>query len=220
MDSELINIFNDQREPIGVATRKEVHKHGYWHEAFHCWFISRDELDDYIYLQLRSEHKRDYPNLFDITAAGHLLFNESVADGIREIKEETGIDVAYHELISLGILDYVVVKNDFIDKEIAHVYLHNYNRPLDDFTVQSEEVSGMFMTRFSDFYELWMGQRDQIDLQGFVMDEQGNRIEINKVVEKVQFVPHDEEFYKLIVDKIKSFLEIEEGSYESKTNSR
>lgn len=40
MDSELLNIFNEDKVPIGVATREDIHKYGYWHEAFHCWFIS------------------------------------------------------------------------------------------------------------------------------------------------------------------------------------
>lgn len=92
MDTERLNIFDKKRVHIGTATRGEVHRRGYWHESIHCWFVSREEDDDYIFLQLRSEHKKDYPNLQDIT--GYLLAHETIADGIREVKEETGIEVS------------------------------------------------------------------------------------------------------------------------------
>lgn len=207
MNSELINIFNEQREPIGVATREDVHKYGYWHEVFHCWFLSHTENINYIYFQLRSDNKKDYPNLLDITAAGHLMYNETVEDGIREIKEEIGIEVSHSELISLGIFDYIVARDGFIDKELAHVYVHRYNGSFDEFTLQIEEVSGIFIARFSDFYELWMNRRKEIDIQGFVLDGEGNRMYTNKAVGKEQFVPHEEAFYQAIVDRMKEILE-------------
>ncbi|WP_347561789.1 NUDIX hydrolase [Bacillus timonensis] len=114
-EQERIKIFDDHKNPIGVASRSDVHRIGYWHEVFHCWFIDNEEGIDYIYLQLRSKNKKDYPNLFDVTAAGHLLADETVEDGVREIKEELGIDVAFEELIKLGVLDYSVVQEDFMN---------------------------------------------------------------------------------------------------------
>lgn len=207
MDSELLKIFNEDRVSIGVATRDDVHKYGYWHEAFHCWFISRDKSTEYIYFQLRSENKRDYPKLLDITAAGHLLSNETVEDGIREIREEIGIDVNMDELISLGIMDYVVTNSKFTDKEFAHIYLHDYNGSLDEFSVQREEVSGMFIAQFDDFFELWTGRKNRIDLHGFVIDDHGNKIKANKVAGRAQFVPHPETFYEQLVNQIKGALE-------------
>lgn len=93
MESERIRVFDADRNPIGIASREEVHRIGYWHEVFHCWIISDEAGVSYIYLQLRSEKKKDYPGLFDITAAGHLLANETIRDGVREIKEEIGISL-------------------------------------------------------------------------------------------------------------------------------
>lgn len=207
MDSELINIFNEQREPIGVATREDVHKYGYWHEVFHCWLLSQTEGVHCIYFQLRSDNKKDYPNLLDITAAGHLMANETVEDGIREIKEEIGIDVSHRELISLGVFDYTVVRNEFIDKELAHVYVHHYSGALDDFILQREEVAGMFIARFDDFYELWVGGKEKVDIHGFVLDDEGNRLHISKAVGKEHFVPHEDAFYQTIVKRIAEVLE-------------
>ena len=83
MEEELLRIFDSNRNAIGTAPRHEVHRFGYWHETFHCWFICREEGIDYIYLQIRSESKKDYPGLLDITAAGHLLATETVHDGVR-----------------------------------------------------------------------------------------------------------------------------------------
>lgn len=84
---------------------------------------------------------------------------------------------------------YVVTNNKIIDKEFAHVYLHDYNGSLDEFSVQREEVSGMFIARFDDFFELWTGRKNQIDLHGFVMDGNGNKVEVNKVAGKAQIAP-------------------------------
>lgn len=97
--SERLKIFDEDRFQIGIATRDEVHRFGFWHETFHCWFVSEEAGTYYIYLQLRSATKKDYPNLLDITAAGHLLADETVQDGIREIKEEIGIDLTIEDLI-------------------------------------------------------------------------------------------------------------------------
>ncbi|GLB61882.1 NUDIX hydrolase [Cytobacillus sp. NCCP-133] len=163
METELLNIFDEGRKQIGVASREEVHKKGYWHETFHCWFIQRDNDKNYIYFQNRSKDKKDYPDLLDITAAGHLLSHESVMDGIREVEEELGISVAFEELVPLGVIDYSAEKKNFIDKELAHVFLYRCHHLLDEFYPQLEEVSGIVRIPLEDFYELWFNGKESIE---------------------------------------------------------
>ncbi|WP_078410763.1 NUDIX hydrolase [Priestia abyssalis] len=203
MENEQLKTFDEYRNQIGVATREEVHRLGYWHEAFHCWFISKEKGIDYLYLQLRSNTKKDYPNLLDITAAGHLLANETVQDGVREIKEEVGIDISFQELIPLGIIDYCVIKEDFIDKELANVFLYKSEKSLDDFTLQEEEVAGIVKAEFNHFVELWFGERETIKIRGFEIKKDGNKILIDENVGRDKFVPHQIEFYKNVIQKIK-----------------
>lgn len=102
MNDELLTTFDDNGNITGTAPRDEVHRLGLWHETFHCWFVSKEQDMLHIYLQLRSEHKKDYAGLLDITAAGHLLSDEVPEDGVREVQEELGICVAFEQLIPLG----------------------------------------------------------------------------------------------------------------------
>ncbi|MFE4704405.1 hypothetical protein [Peribacillus simplex] len=108
--------------------------------------------------------KKDYPNLLDITAAGHLLAHETVDDGVREIKEEAGIGVSFDELVPLGIIEYQQTKEDFIYKELANVFLYESAHSFDDFTLQPEEVSGMVKVVLNDFEELWTGSEDKVNI--------------------------------------------------------
>ncbi|WP_273127950.1 NUDIX hydrolase [Bacillus weihaiensis] len=205
-EQEMLRIYDDQKNDIGVATRSEVHRKGYWHEAFHCWLTSYEQDTVYLYLQLRSKRKKDYPNLLDITAAGHLVAHETVEDGIREIKEEIGIDVSFDELIKLGVLDYCVIQEDFIDKELANVFLHKTNKTFDDFILQLEEVSGMVKVKVNDFADLWYGVKEKINMKGFEINEHGERITINEFVSRERFVPHQISFYKEVIQKIQEHI--------------
>lgn len=205
METELLRIFNEDHQPIGVATRAEIHKKGYWHETFHYWLMERRQGIDYIFLQLRSPTKKDYPNLLDITAAGHLLANETVEDGIREVKEEIGLNVSMREMISLGILKYSVKKEPLLDNELAHVFLHRKNVSFHSFVLQKEEVAGMYRMKFTDFSALWRGETESILMQGFEVENEGREF-YEKSVGKEQFVPHDQSFYVDLINKIQQEL--------------
>ncbi|WP_280771611.1 NUDIX hydrolase [Salipaludibacillus daqingensis] len=201
-EQEKLKIFDENRIQIGVASRSDVHKVGYWHEVFHCWFISKDQENDYIYLQLRSKNKKDYPNLLDITAAGHLLADETIKDGVREIKEEIGIDVTFEDLVKLGEIDYCVVKENFIDKELANVFLFRSENTFDDFVLQEEEVSGIVKAKFTDFAKLWLSETDEIEVNGFEINNDGNKLIIKENVTRDKFVPHQMSFYKEVIQKM------------------
>ena len=203
MENEQLKIFDEYRNQIGVANRGDVHRLGYWHEAFHCWFISNEIGIDYLYLQLRSNTKKDYPSLLDITAAGHLLANETVQDGIREIEEEIGINIPFQELIPLGIIEYCVMKENFIDKELANVYMYRSEESFGDFILQEEEVAGIVKVEFNHFVDLWFDIREKIKIRGFEIKEDGNKILIDENVGRNKFVPHPIEYYKTVIEKIK-----------------
>lgn len=203
---EQLRIFDQNKHPIGVASRRDVHHYGYWHEVFHCWMITLIEGEYYVYLQLRSPFKKDYPGLYDITAAGHLLADESVEDGIREVEEELGISVQYEDLTSLDILSYQVENDTIIDKEFANVFLLNSRLQFDDFKLQVEEVTGMIRVKLNDFEQLWSHQADQVKACGFKIGVDGQSQSFEERIGREDFVAHDGSFYREVVRRIKGSL--------------
>lgn len=206
MDQELLNIVNEHGHAVGQATREEVHRKGYWHETFHCWFIGREADVQYIYFQIRSDTKKDYPSLLDITAAGHILAHEVIEDGIREVKEEIGINVSIDELISVGVIKDSIIEKGMIDHELAHVFLYDCdcNLPMNAFQLQAEEVSGMVKIEFESFCELWSGKRTEVMMTGFENDSEGRPIPVKKAVNKACFVPHEHTYYEHVLNAIRS----------------
>lgn len=201
MENELLKIFDENKRQIGVATREEVHRAGHWHEAFHCWFAGGND-EDCIYVQLRSDIKKDYPGLLDITAAGHLLSHEHVLDGVREIEEELGMAVSADQLECMGVVDYCIANEPFIDKEIAHLFLYRHRGDFSEFILQASEVSGIFKVKLADFSALWFEQCEQIRIQGFELDRGGNKVFLDKYVNRNHFVPHEAQYYRTVVDVI------------------
>ncbi|WP_188205539.1 NUDIX hydrolase [Alkalibacillus aidingensis] len=207
MGEEQLKIFDREHNQIGVASRKEVHKQGLWHEAFHCWLIGKRAGQYDVYLQLRSQKKKDYPNLLDISAAGHLLANEAVEDGVREVKEEIGIDVSFEVLEPLGVINFTIEDGEFIDREFSHVFLYKSELSLEDLTIQPDEVAGMVKMSFGDFSELWFGKKERVKVDGFQITKDGRKYSICERVGIDDFVPHHMDFYREVVRRIEKNLD-------------
>lgn len=203
MEEEQLKVFDENRTPIGIAARSEIHKKGLWHETFHCWIISEQDGESYLYLQIRSPLKKDYPNLLDITAAGHLLAHEEAKDGVREMEEEIGICVEMDELIYLGVFHYEMNNGDILDKEFAHTYLYKRTMGFKDFRLQEEEVAGIVATKLADFYDLWQGGKEIIEVNGFEVNARGERITIHRKVGRESFAPHPISYYKRLIQGFK-----------------
>ncbi|WP_462413328.1 NUDIX hydrolase [Neobacillus sp. Marseille-QA0830] len=207
METEMLRIFDKDRNFVGAATRADAHRLGLWHEVFHCWFIGHVAGVDYIYLQIRSHRKKDYPNLLDITAAGHLLEGETVQDGIREVKEEIGIDLLMEDLVPLGIVSYSAISENLKDNEHAHVFLYETHQELEDFILQEEEVSGISRIPFSSFFELWLGELERVPVEGFKVQEDGSRMKFLQIMTKTQFVQHVPPYFEKVLPAIKEYLQ-------------
>lgn len=204
METERLRIFDEQYNEIGSLPRKEVHKQGHWHETFHCWFVRRENNQTFLTLQLRSKMKKDFPNLLDITAAGHLLDTESVQDGVREIEEEIGIKVNMTDLIPVGRIKNELIFNQFIDREFCHVYLYVTSLENEQFTLQEEEVSGMFQARLEDLKALYKEKTSEIKVNGFTVGEDGSRSEGVISVRKESFVPHGKTYMQTLFKAVEA----------------
>ncbi|MGD6816522.1 NUDIX hydrolase [Metabacillus sp. 84] len=204
MDQELLRIFDVKGRPIGTASRQEVHKKGFWHETFHCWIAERSEDGIDLYFQLRSPLKKDYPSLYDITAAGHLLAGETAADGIREVKEELGLSVCFHELHPLGVIPWTGGSGEIIDKELAHVYVYLAAAPIREFSLQKEEVAGVVKANLADYEEMILGGGSRVRVTGFREDISGKRTAFEEWAGKAAFVPHAAGYYKKLFKEIRS----------------
>ncbi|MEK4972294.1 NUDIX hydrolase [Niallia sp. FSL R7-0648] len=206
MSVEMIKIYDEQKNPLGITSRDIVHQKGYWHDTFHCWFLKNENNIDYIYFQLRSKVKNDFPNLLDITAAGHILANETVGEGIREIKEELGMDVSMEDLELIGVIKDCIITENFIDKEFGNVYMYRVNEePV--YKLQKEEVSGIVRTKFKNFYDFVFDKRTEITVNGFIINTYDEKLEITKSVTKEDFVPHSGSYLKDVVTIIKNVMD-------------
>ena len=83
---EMLEVFNRHNRLIGQAKRGTIHQLGLRHRAVHIFVINNE---DKLYMQLRRDHKDQYPRHWDTSAAGHVSPGESyAAAAARELAEE------------------------------------------------------------------------------------------------------------------------------------
>ena len=104
LEPELLAVVSPTGVPLGSGPRTDVHRDGHWHAVFHC-LIVRPGLPARVVLQRRRSGQADLPRpLLDLSATGHLRAGEGPRDGVRELREELGVDVAPdQDLESVGV---------------------------------------------------------------------------------------------------------------------
>lgn len=193
--TERLKVFDEHYRHIGEETRDIVHEKGLWHETFHCWLV--DETN--VYIQKRSFAKKDFPGLYDITAAGHLLATENVMDGIREVEEELGIKVDPARLVKAGVIRDVIRLPGFIDKEYTNVFLYRSTFSTTDFSLQEEEVEGIYIVVMNDLKALFRNECHRV-LCTNLMDGSLSEATLD------DFVSHETDYF----NKLAEMLEREE----------
>ena len=203
METEKIRVYDEEGSPKGIATRQDVHEKGYWHDTFHCWLAGRQGDRDVVYLQLRSETKKDFPGLFDITAAGHLLAEETIEDGVREVREELGVPVDFGDLCSLGMIKDQIALPGFMDNERCHCFLYKDLENIDlRFELQLEEVSGMAKLDFRALAALFMREKESVEIEGFEVASDGGKRTFVREISLQDLVPHSAVYLEEIIASI------------------
>lgn len=137
---EFFDVLDERGDFTGeVVSRDECHKRGLWHRAAVVFIVSTD--NQRILLQLRSADKKLWPNLWDVTAGGHVLAGELGYQGvIRETKEELGIDIAKNDLEYIGTTISETERPDIINRHFNELYIVHSDVEASEITLQEEEV--------------------------------------------------------------------------------
>jgi isopentenyldiphosphate isomerase len=196
--AEYLDVLNDNMQPVGVATRKEIHEKGYWHQTFHCWVTLVEGDQTFILFQKRHPSKDTFPDKLDISAAGHLLQGEAVQDGIREIEEELGIRVNYSELIPLGTYKGSYVTDAYTDREFNHIHLLKSERKLADFAIQRTELKGLYKINQESFLALLQGSQSTVEAIGYEYNDSGLKEEKRLHVGLSDFAAQRSEYYDFV----------------------
>jgi hypothetical protein len=103
--------------------------------------------------------------MLDVTVGGHYAAGETIADGVREIQEELGIEAAFSDLIPVGLRVSVAVYGDLIDREFADNFLLVRDTDIRDYAYQKDEVAGLVVFRIDDALALFARERETITAQ-------------------------------------------------------
>ena len=138
--NEFFDVLNEKGEFTGrIESRNECHKQGLWHKAVVVFIISTDNKR--ILLQQRSANKKLWPNLWDITAGGHVLTGEfGYQTVIRETKEEINIDIDKNDLEFIGGTISENIFGDIINRHFNEFYIVHKDIDIEDIVLQEEEV--------------------------------------------------------------------------------
>ncbi|WP_405080569.1 NUDIX domain-containing protein [Paenibacillus chitinolyticus] len=215
MTPEMFDIYDEDANRIGTASREEVHTAGYWHQTFHCWLVRPEGERRMVLFQLRSSSKDTFPDKFDITAAGHLTAGETIQGASRELQEELGLCVPFDRLSLLFTVRTdergTVRGRTFIDREISHVFGYASDWPLDAYTLQEEEVSGLYEAELHELAALFEGTADSLEVRG-VLAQHKDGVGIGglsqadsgavsvRTVAKEDFVPHPDDYYLRVLE--------------------
>ena len=139
MMEEKFDVLNELGEFTGeIATREECHKKGLWHRAVYAFIID----DGKILLQKRSNKKKLWPNMWDVTVGGHVIVGEFGRQAlIRETREELGIEINDDDIKYLVGSTSINKQEDIINKHYNECYLITKHIDISDVKLQEEEIS-------------------------------------------------------------------------------
>jgi len=144
--------------------RSIVHKTGLWHRTVHVWFYRLNVNKEVeLLLQKRAPNKPSFPNMWDISSAGHITTGDNSKEAaIREVQEELGLTLTEKELgnpLFIHKSKRVLNNGTYLDNEFQDVFLLHKDVAIKDIVIQVEELSEVRWMLMSDVKEKWEKKR-------------------------------------------------------------
>lgn len=150
---EQIDVLDSDGRPTGIVKPKpDVHRDGDWHRCAHVWIVGSDGR---LLLQKRAHEKENWPDLWDISVAGHVSAGESATQSaIRETEEELGLRITPDELEHIGTLRYSTqLREDYTENEFHEVHMLRRDVALSSLTLDGREVAEVRWVAFAELEE-------------------------------------------------------------------
>lgn len=177
---EYIELLDKDNKPNGQRVLKsEAHKNGLYHASVHIWFHTKDKQ---VLIQKRHKTKNTFPNLWDVSVAGHITFKERpIIAALREVEEEIGLSISENQLRNIGTSTHKHIHSkNLIDYELHHIYICLFETSLKKLIIQEDEVT---------------------EVKLIPIDLLKSELEKNNTL----YVPHGAAYYNSVFDAIKHF---------------
>jgi len=150
---EYLDVLDDTGIPTGeIKSRPAVHRDGDLHRAVHVWIVNdRNE----VLIQKRSSVIDVFPNLWDISLAGHVQSGEGSGAAVRrELKEELGITVEEGDLQPVGTVALHLRDREKFDNQLCDLFVLRRTIDPEQIKKQKQEVAEVTLVFLDDLKKL------------------------------------------------------------------
>lgn len=125
--SEKLPLLDDNAKMTPYFVDREyAHTHGSLHPTAHVWVLKQHPRR--ILIQQRAFTKDSYPGQWDMSAAGHVVYQDTIENtALRELEEELNIHTDMEHLISIGSFIHHTIGTfhgrPWNDHELSEVFL-------------------------------------------------------------------------------------------------
>ena len=146
---EYLEIVDEENNLTGKTEERDiVHAKGLWHREIAVWIMNEKGE---VLLQKRSPNKKQGANNWSTSCAGHIdIGEEPIKSAIREIREELGIPVKEDDLKHLFTAKNKRVLTNSFNNIFCYLYFLKVNTSIEEFTIDTEEVSEIKYIPFED----------------------------------------------------------------------
>ena len=169
---ELLDIYDEEGNYIGIEDRKVVHRDALWHKTVHAWLYDREGN---VYFQIRADEGTLYT-----TASGHLQAGDTVEEAFaREIFEELGLKIDASDAIKVDVVKFVLDRENkdgtmFRDRAFANIYIDNFEDSITEFNFDPNEVKGVVKVNAKETLDLFT--KEDGNIKGLEITEENGII--------------------------------------------
>lgn len=190
-----------------VKTRAQAVKDGDWLGGFQLWII-RTKPKPALIFQRRSSQKSTFPNLLDVSVAGHYQAGETVKNGLREVREEIGKHYRFNQLTYLGKKVFIGFDHQGHKLQTVNdVFFILDNDPMKSFILQKKEVTSLLIIPLTDLKAVFTKTRYQFVALGI----RENYQTLANTITKADFIKNWDPYQYKIALLVEKFLKGEKN---------